>query len=511
MGIPSYYRHLIEKYSRLVKRDHKFSTKKKNLYFDYNALIHPVVQKVVSENKKSENKIRRYDQIENKILDEVINYTHEIIQKINPDFTLIAIDGVVPRFKMVQQRFRRFKSILDKKIECNRRKNDSSFDPDLEYIFDRNAISPGTLFMKKLSERINKYINETKQNIILMDDTHYGEGEHRIIDYIKKYYNNESDLTHIIYSLDADIIILGLSLMKENVYLLREKQYFEKKNETLEENKEDFLYLDINSLSESLWCEIKNQIERYVSKENYIYDYIFLCFFMGNDFIPHLKEMSLHDNGLDLLLKNYTRNIFKHQTKLYNYGDDSFNQDFLIDIFSDILVHEEKLVFDNSNKRDKEIIGYGIHKNWKMNHYNYFFRNTDSYNIERYCKEYWKTFIWTLKYYRKNTPESWRFYYRWKYSPTLSDLVVFLKHNDLKKIIKFHKDSPYTPDQQLMMILPKESMGLVKEKYRNLPKRELRQYFPDRYRLEKVNRPIPWMYEPILSNIDDRKIERYVN
>ena len=114
MGVPSYYKHLINKYEKLIKKDHSFKGRK-HLYFDYNALIHMVVQNVLQNNKYEKKPIRSYKEIENLIIHEIIKYTDMIINKINPELTYISIDGVVPRFKMVQQRIRRFKSVLDKK------------------------------------------------------------------------------------------------------------------------------------------------------------------------------------------------------------------------------------------------------------------------------------------------------------------------------------------------------------------------------------------------------------
>ena len=38
---------------------------------------------------------------------------------------------------------------------------------------------------------------------------------------------------------------------------------------------------------------------------NIINDYIFICFFLGNDFLPHLLGLDLRYNGLDIILDIY--------------------------------------------------------------------------------------------------------------------------------------------------------------------------------------------------------------
>ena len=509
MGIPSYYRHLIQKYEHLIKKDHSFEGKK-HLYFDFNALIHPVVQMVLSDNKHSDRPIRRYNEIEELIIQEIINYTRMIINKINPDLTYISIDGVVPRFKMVQQRIRRFKSVLERKREQRNREKDDEYDEKLENLFDRNCISPGTMFMKNLSTEIRNFISGSNLNIVFSDESDFGEGEHRIMRYIRNNWSNKG-IQHIIYSLDADIIMLSMLSYDETIYLLREKQYFEKKNESHKYKDEEFHYLNIEKLKDGIWSEKKRQIQEYISQRDFIFDYVFLCFFMGNDFIPHLKELSIHKGGIDLLVKTYMTKLEEVKERLYDPEKVRFNKDFLIKILKDLSIQENRLVLRNSNKRDKEVIGYGQDKRWKEKHNEYFFRSNSKSKIKFICNEYWKSIVWTMRYYQTNQPPAWRFYFRFRESPLLSDLVKVMEEDD-RDVNDYHfkRDSPYTPDQSLMMILPRESMFLVKEKYRGLPDKELLEYFPNYYKLEKVNKPIPWMYTPILRNIDDRKIEKYI-
>lgn len=43
--------------------------------------------------------------------------------------------------------------------------------------------------------------------------------------------------------------------------------------------------------------------------ENVIDDIIFLCFIVGNDFLPHLPGYSVKQGGVDLLIEFYWRNL----------------------------------------------------------------------------------------------------------------------------------------------------------------------------------------------------------
>ena len=100
----------------------------------------------------------------------------------------IAIDVIPPKGKMKQQRMRRHKSVLEGKP------------------WDTNAISPGTYFMNQLNHCLKSFTNDSVKQIIISDSTERGEGEHKILQYIKKNDIQQS----VIYGLDADLIMLSM-------------------------------------------------------------------------------------------------------------------------------------------------------------------------------------------------------------------------------------------------------------------------------------------------------------
>lgn len=105
---------------------------------------------------------------------------------------------------MNQQRSRRFRAA---KENAEKRKNIAIVRQELqrqglsvlppkseEEIFDSNVISPGTTFMMRLSNCLRYYIRERLNNdpgwknlqVILSDASVPGEGEHKIIDFIRR-------------------------------------------------------------------------------------------------------------------------------------------------------------------------------------------------------------------------------------------------------------------------------------------------------------------------------------
>src|SRR3989344_5196043 len=99
--------------------------------------------------------------------DKIIAYLDCIVNFVKPqELLFIAIDGVAPKAKMEQQRSRRYKSVLDKaeqptaekKKEKSEKATAEKIIPDIDF----NMISPGTVFMETVRERINVHIqNQT--------------------------------------------------------------------------------------------------------------------------------------------------------------------------------------------------------------------------------------------------------------------------------------------------------------------------------------------------------------
>lgn len=100
-----------------------------------------------------------------------------------------------------------------------------------------DLISIGTVFMAKLSEQlkyfVNKKISEDSNwrdcQVILSGHDVPGEGEHKIMEYIRKSraqpdYN--PNVRHCLYGLDADLIMLGLLSHDPHFCLLREEVKF---------------------------------------------------------------------------------------------------------------------------------------------------------------------------------------------------------------------------------------------------------------------------------------------
>lgn len=139
-----------------------------------------------------------------------------------------------------------------------------------------------------------------------------GEGEHKIMEYIrylKADPSYKSNTRHCLYGLDADLIMLGLCTHEHQFSLLREEVKFDKKAKratSVDDTK--FFLLHLGLLREYLELEfiaVKDELSFDYDIERVIDDWVFMCFLVGNDFIPHLPNLHINSNALPILYKTY--------------------------------------------------------------------------------------------------------------------------------------------------------------------------------------------------------------
>ena len=230
MGIPKFYRYLSERYPLIneVIADPRFVPEVDNLYLDINSIIHSA-----THGDSITTGVRSMDSVATTIM----AYINNIFYTIKPKkLFFLAVDGVAPRAKLNQQRSRRYRSALDAQLE--RDKTEYSGES-----FDSNCITPGTEFMAQVDKIIHYFICKKIEEdplwrdikVIYSSHQDYGEGEHKIMAYIRSNFTDTSKTErHCIYGLDADLILLSLSLHDVNIILLREVIKF---NSFIEEKK----------------------------------------------------------------------------------------------------------------------------------------------------------------------------------------------------------------------------------------------------------------------------------
>lgn len=464
----------------------------------------------------------------------------------------IALDGVPPRAKMEQQRSRRFHSVVKKrKAQTINEKYGNDLDKtNYNFEIDTNMITPGTEFMDKLSNEIKKHIatNKTYNNIkvIFSDSNCPGEGEHKILDYIRDNPHGD-ECNSIIYGLDGDLIMLSLVSRQQNLYLLREAVQYGGYAKEFEGHK--YLFLDIDNLILALLDDFQSfmsyELDRTLSNK-YIDDYIVLCFVLGNDFVPKIHWYSLYEGGHGRLLRAYFEVHNATEEFLVDKESMKLNIKMLMDIFQTIAFNEDKTIGYYMNKRKRLKINVNSDMSererqqklidfyplqyldiervidpksymWRKQYYKLCFNCSDSSdNMNMICKYYIKTIIWNFKYYFKGCSD-WSFYYPYHYSPTALDIYRYLEtvstYNSINTGFN-NKSKPLQQQTLLLMVLPYQSKHLMADSIsKNLENNRsiMNIYFPKSYSLNVAFHMYYYECAANIPKLDLNTVSRFIN
>ena len=132
--------------------------------------------------------------------------------------------------------------------------------------------------------------------------------------------------THVIYGPDADLIMLGLLTHMDNIMILRENYSFPTKLSKAvkrESKPTEWIILYLNILKEYFHQEyslISSQMKIPYDLNRIIDDFIFLCFFVGNDFLPRIYSFSIRLGSLEKLIQCFKSFLIQTDNYLHHRG-----------------------------------------------------------------------------------------------------------------------------------------------------------------------------------------------
>lgn len=457
MGIPFYFHSITRQHANILRNT---IPKCDHFYLDFNGAVHQSYRGALNEDE---------------ILERTWAYFEKLNKFVKPQQSVhICLDGVAPRAKMVQQRKRRYLSMLYAKMEGRK----------IEW--DSNAISPGTPFMIRLNAFLKmKALEASKVRPTYVSPADEpGEGEHKIIQHLKSVPEGRSI---VIYGMDADLIMLSLMTQRKQIYLLREFQ--PPKGRERNHLDPDYVVLDVDALREGI---LRRLDAKGKSETEAIESYCMMCFLLGNDFLPNIACMSFHNGDLERLvdlLRSYLQQMrpLVHTDKVTLHTDNMCQ--FLVDLAKDEdtgmtemnkkylmqRVHPstevEKvdlypLLHENKHPLAQELYQLSSMAGWRSLYYKHLFhtRLHDTNVVRHSCREFLVGMEWTYRYYKQlNRYRHW--YYPYSYAPTLRDLANALMGDGgqtHRKTMDELKETDFDhPHVQLLAILPFASVDLL--------------------------------------------------
>ena len=264
--------------------------------------------------------------------------------------------------------------------------------------FDKHQISPGTAFMKELSRNVSFLF----PNVIVSDTSEPGEGEHKIFLWARGLPAEERK-SICIYGLDADLVLIAIAQSDlGNIVVLREKE------------DDGFATFSVTELMKVLPLDPETYVRMSV-----------MCF--GNDFMPTIAMFSLREDGYGRAL-HYANKNTAHKD-------------------------EKKILVKRAKDNDRHVVapdGHALEARFGVQ------LMDGVLDWEPVVYAFWKTFAWTLHYFKTSEVLDWTWYYPYPEAPLLETLDQYPMTTEFQWE---HSTPPFTVEDQLHFILPSRSLA----------------------------------------------------
>ncbi|CAJ1016832.1 XRN 5'-3' exonuclease N-terminus/Xrn1 helical domain/Exoribonuclease Xrn1 D1 domain/Xrn1 SH3-like domain containing protein, putative [Leishmania lindenbergi] len=552
MGVPKFFRWAAERFPSIITPFKDSPPPVDNLYLDINGIIHNCTH-------PNDVDATRRSPTEKEMIQAMFIYLEKLFNAIQPrKYFLLAVDGVAPRAKMNQQRQRRYRAGYEMMVAREEALAMGEEVPEEKDMFDSNCITPGTPFMVRVSTEFQYFITMKlstdpawqRCEIIFSGHDCPGEGEHKIVDFIRRRKmqpNYDPNETHCMYGLDADLVMLALATHEPHFVLLREVVTFgpgsRKERERQEEDEakglvkdkayhkaDEFVLLHISVFRDYLQLEVKDYLAKAKSNTNIdferiIDDFVFMCFFIGNDFLPTLPTIGINDGSIPVLLRLYVDNLLSKSRYLTHKGEIDWRN-------AEVWLNEVgKLEFETLRRRQQEEAEYQKNRarrdpthevdttsampitsilEFKQRYYGEkhgFVGGWDanSEDMRRLREHYVEGLMWVMHYYYQGVP-SWKWFFPHYYAPMASDMVNL---PGISARVTFEVGKPFQPHQQLLAVLPPMSYLSMPKAYWPLlrsPSSPLAKYLPEHIVIDREGARAPWEGIVLIPFIDERTL-----
>ncbi|RNF14343.1 putative 5'-3' exonuclease [Trypanosoma cruzi] len=551
MGVPKFFRWVAERCPTVITPFRDSPPPVDNLYLDMNGIIHNCTHtNDVDATQKSPT--------EKAMMEAMFAYLEKLFNVIQPrKYFFLAVDGVAPRAKMNQQRQRRYRSGYELMVARQEAIAQGEEVPDEKDVFDSNCITPGTNFMVRVSEQFQYFItmkiatDPAWQNcqVVYSGHDNPGEGEHKIVDFIRRrkmqpgYSPNE---THCMYGLDADLVMLSLATHEPHFLLLREVVTFgpgQESRRAREQREEDeangiiadksyrkadeFVLFHVNVLRDYLDLDVRDKLGAKMPAcydlDRVLDDFVLMCFFIGNDFLPTIPTLGIHDGSLLQMLDLYCKCILVEGMYLTNQGQINWRA---VELWLQGIGELELTTIKARQQQEEEYQRKVVRRD--PTHETAAITSAPIESIREYKERFYREkhgfdngwdpqgkemadlrlhyvegLTWVMGYYYQGPP-SWKWFFPHHYAPMASDLVNLPA---IAARVEFDPSKPFLPHQQLLAVLPPMSYRSMPRAYWPLmlsDKSPLKRFFPEILKIDREGARAPWEGIVLIPFIEER-------
>lgn len=481
MGIPGLFRTITKKYPH-VYSPYSADKRPSTLFVDFNGIIYNAVELVRTHTDSPSNA---------HIIDTTLNLLGAIADALNPTLVYLAVDGPAPCAKVLQQRNRRFKKLIEKQTQALLKKK-STFN------WSTNHITPGTEFMEALSKAARRWADKRNCKVIVSSYHVAGEGEHKIMDWMRA---NDAELGDniYVYSNDGDFLVLLSQFFSEKRQMRLIADVAKSSNPTISQFEGHYYVIDVEKYYAALIEEIKSHcgvMRVEVSPLSLLHDFMFFMSFCGNDFVKAFPYLKCRDRGvMEFMIRTYARLLSKHNGNLVAVLGKRFivHEGFFRDFIRAIAGQETKKIREMSSRISREgrrgrrreseedamyhlefynaahplheayrgayrhVWGENVgHKERKRRYYGVFTNRSQS--VERVVERWLESVMWTFQYYMVGA-SSWEWMYPYAMAPMPSDVLRVLEggqyRGSMRAYLPVDNSKPMKPFLQLALVLPK--------------------------------------------------------
>jgi len=330
--------------------------------------------------------------------------------------------------------------------------------------------------------------------VLLLDDL-IGEGEHKIV----RYLAGKEKKKMCIYSPDADLIMLGIALEKKNVFIFRPNIYSDV----------DCAYFLVSI------DKFKKDVAKMVGEDS-IVDFVFLLFFLGNDFLPHSPSYEIKYGGIQMILSMYQTAI-KESEGLVVRKDGKYmvRVGVLRRVMEELAAREIEMIrlkYKNFRGFPNRMLDKYIRTleenfdEYREEYYSTYFRESR----EWVCRDYLDGLCFVGQYYHFGMPD-WQYQYPHDHAPFFTDLAEYLSGVEEELwSVEFPANTPLSPLEQLMCVLPHESKFMLPRCVQSFydEKSELEDLYPREFQIDRDGVEQEYEALVLLPRIEPERIRR---